>query len=457
MIQIIINIFNNKYLFFDNYNISIINYNLLHYKILKNYTNTFFLPIILNNNLIKNYIKIYDIAYIDNNNDDNIINLFKLKNIIVNNINNFKKNDYLNILFKHKIFINFNNYDLYNELLLKYCIYNNIIIINCKKNLINNIPNLSEINSFIIEISENLLINIVLYILNNYDTIINNIYENLTYDYDNIKKEYNNFFDNICDKHINKVSKASKESNSNYGFIILRHINSELTNKYWIESYKCIRKYYNNKIIIIDDNSDNNYVTNDIDLINCDILKSEYPYCGELLGYYYFHKYHFFEKAIIIHDSVFINKFIDFSKFKNYKIKYLWHFTHDWDNIEEEINILNYFNNNELNNFYHKKDEWYGCYGLQCYIDYNFLDNIVKKYNLFILLKYINNRELRMNLERVLSVIFTYEYEPLRKDPSIYGIIHHYIHWGYLFENYINDKKNKKLEKYDLLKVWSGR
>ena len=62
-----------------------------------------------------------------------------------------------------------------------------------------------------------------------------------------------------------------------------------------------------------------------------------------------------------------------------------------------------------------------------------------------------------MNLERVLSVIFSYEYEPLRKDPSIYGIIHHYIHWGYLFENYINDKKNKKLENYDLLKVWSGR
>lgn len=48
-----------------------------------------------------------------------------------------------------------------------------------------------------------------------------------------------------------------------------------------------------------------------------------------------------------------------------------------------------------------------------------------------------------MNLERVLSVIFSYEYEHLRKDPSIYGIIHHYIHWGYLFENYINDKKIK--------------
>jgi hypothetical protein len=254
-----------------------------------------------------------------------------------------------------------------------------------------------------------------------------------------------------------KRKECKKCKVSNYGFIMLRHINSEVTNKYWIESYKCIRKYYNNRIIIIDDNSDINYVNNDIDLINCDILQSEFPCCGELLGYYYFHKYHFFEKAIIIHDSTFINKFIDFSKFKNYKIKYLWHFTHDWDNIEEETHVLNYFNNDELNNFYYKKDEWYGCYGLQTYIDYNFLDSIVKKYDLFILLKYINNRQLRMNLERVLSVIFSNEYEPLRKDPSIYGIIHHYIHWGYLFENYNDDKKNKKLENYDLLKVWSGR
>ena len=39
------------------------------------------------------------------------------------------------------------------------------------------------------------------------------------------------------------------------GFIILRNVNSELTNKYWIHCYNCIRKYYpENKIIIIDDN-----------------------------------------------------------------------------------------------------------------------------------------------------------------------------------------------------------
>ena len=45
------------------------------------------------------------------------------------------------------------------------------------------------------------------------------------------------------------------------GFIILRHVNIELTNYYWNYSYDCIRKYYpNNLIMIIDDNSNYEYV-----------------------------------------------------------------------------------------------------------------------------------------------------------------------------------------------------
>ena len=43
---------------------------------------------------------------------------------------------------------------------------------------------------------------------------------------------------------------------SSLGFIILRHVNSELTNKYWVNCYNCIRRHYpENKILIIDDNS----------------------------------------------------------------------------------------------------------------------------------------------------------------------------------------------------------
>jgi hypothetical protein len=47
------------------------------------------------------------------------------------------------------------------------------------------------------------------------------------------------------------------------GFIVLRHVNDETTNQYWIHCYNCIRKYYpENMILIIDDNSNYDFVSN---------------------------------------------------------------------------------------------------------------------------------------------------------------------------------------------------
>ena len=37
---------------------------------------------------------------------------------------------------------------------------------------------------------------------------------------------------------------------------MLRHVNNKLSNQYWIHCIQCIRKFYpENKILIIDDNS----------------------------------------------------------------------------------------------------------------------------------------------------------------------------------------------------------
>ena len=45
-------------------------------------------------------------------------------------------------------------------------------------------------------------------------------------------------------------------------------------------------------------------------------------------------------------------------------------------------------------------------------------------------------------------------------EPSIYGTIHHYIHWGYQYLNYLEDMKNNTenpKNHLDIIKVWSGR
>ena len=74
-----------------------------------------------------------------------------------------------------------------------------------------------------------------------------------------------------------------------YGFIITRHVNSEITNKYWNHCIKCIRTFYPyRKIVIIDDNSNQDFLISFHNYENIEIINSEFPGRGELLPYYYF-------------------------------------------------------------------------------------------------------------------------------------------------------------------------
>ena len=51
------------------------------------------------------------------------------------------------------------------------------------------------------------------------------------------------------------IHEQPHEHIENIGFIILRHVNSSITNEYWKECYRCIKKNYpTNRILIIDDN-----------------------------------------------------------------------------------------------------------------------------------------------------------------------------------------------------------
>ena len=60
-----------------------------------------------------------------------------------------------------------------------------------------------------------------------------------------------------------------------YGFIIIRHVNSEETNKYWNECVRCIHKLHSRiKIVIIDDNSNQNFVQNDFNYENVEYVQS---------------------------------------------------------------------------------------------------------------------------------------------------------------------------------------
>jgi len=140
-------------------------------------------------------------------------------------------------------------------------------------------------------------------------------------------------------------------NNNSYGFIITRHVNSEKTNNYWNRCIKLIITFYpHKKIVIIDDNSNQDFVKTEFEYKNVIYEKSEYPGRGELLPYIYFLKNHYFDNAIIIHDSVFFHKRVEFEKLINMGVEVLplWHFDADKENY---LNLLEKYKISSFKNF----------------------------------------------------------------------------------------------------------
>lgn len=251
-----------------------------------------------------------------------------------------------------------------------------------------------------------------------------------------------------------------------YGFIISRHVNSEKTNKYWNNCVKLIRIFYPTKlIVIIDDNSKQEYVKAEHDYQNIIIIQSEFPGRGELLPYYYFYKNKFFDNAVILHDSVFIHKKIQFEKLIGLKVLPLWHFDSDKENVQNTLRISNVLSNNieiqkrlALNEkiLGLKNLKWNGVFGVQSFINHTFLTQIQNKYNVLNMVHTIKNRKDRCCLERIMGAIFSHEVSSLTKLKSLLGSIFDHQKWGYTYEEYINDINHGRLPKL-VIKVWTGR
>jgi hypothetical protein len=243
------------------------------------------------------------------------------------------------------------------------------------------------------------------------------------------------------------------------GFIITRYVNSELTNNYWINCIKQIRKFYKlNKIVIIDDNSNSNFVKNNDENIleNCVIIESEYKGRGELLPYYYLYKNKFFDKAIIIHDSVFIQQELNINE--EQEVQFLWDVNnHFWNNVEKEKELIMYLDNNdELLELYNNK-LWNICFGVMSFIQYDFLKIISEKYNFFNLLEYVTCRSDRSCLERIFPLLCSNENKNLINNNALFGsIFTHKECFCYTYEKYLLDVENNDTN-LQCVKVWSGR
>ena len=212
---------------------------------------------------------------------------------------------------------------------------------------------------------------------------------------ENIFNLYNDVVNNNLQKYYENIENIL--TLDKVGFIILRYVIDKITNKMWIKCYDSIRKFYNNKIMIIDDHSKKEYISNK-KLSNCFIINSEFKGAGELLPYYYFLKYKFCERIVVLHDSMSMMKKIDFeniNKFNNFTR--IFSFSNKCYNID-----INYFNkfcstikNGDIVYKYHldNKKKLLGCFGVCYVIDYKFLKYIDDKYDIKKLVTVINTRE----------------------------------------------------------------
>ena len=170
-----------------------------------------------------------------------------------------------------------------------------------------------------------------------------------------------------------------------------------------------------------------------------------------------------FNNAVIIHDSIFIHKRFPFEKLLGKKVVSLWHFNPDTedfgsrqfltDKLKNNHEIKNQILNSSTLTF---NDKWYGCFGVQCFINLQFLEHIESKYNLFKLLIYVTNKLHRCALERIFGAIFCIENQESKIKKSLFGEINKYCKWGYTYENYIFDLQNRK-KIPPIVKIWTGR
>lgn len=251
-----------------------------------------------------------------------------------------------------------------------------------------------------------------------------------------------------------------------YGFIITRHVNSEKTNKYWNHSIKCLRRFYPyNKIVIIDDNSIPAYLKSEFNYSNIEIIESEFKGRGEFLPYYYYLKHKFFDNAIILHDSVFFHQKINFENLFGINVLPLWFFYPDKENINNTLRITQNLKNSYIienkinisnNVLSMPHDKWYGCFGVQSFINHSFLNYLQEKYNINNLISVISCRLDRCCLERIFGCLFYTEYKKIHNRKSLLGNIMKYQKWGYSYEKYEKDLKDKRIPK-GIIKIWTGR
>jgi len=248
-------------------------------------------------------------------------------------------------------------------------------------------------------------------------------------------------------------------NDQSYVFVILRHIGTPRDNELWITSYNAIRKFYNNKIVIIDDNSSINTVNGKLQ--NTEIITSEFNGAGEILPYYYFLQNHWADRMIFLHDSMFLQRPFRPEELEG-SIRFHWYFEQtEYDDDRKIANYLSFLNHADDLKSYAEEPLWKGCFGCTSVISFDIVQSLEEKYGIFSKLVYhIRVRKDRQSFERLFGLIAFFEGLVTEETCSTFGDI---MKYPGAFQSIIQSQGDVSYaltrESYDTAigKVWRGR
>jgi|UniRef100_A0A6C0BH96 hypothetical protein len=249
-------------------------------------------------------------------------------------------------------------------------------------------------------------------------------------------------------------------SDKSYVFVILRNIRTTHDNDLWMASYQSVRRFYTNKIIIIDDNSDINTVNGK--LVNTEVIRSDYNGAGEVLPYYYFFVNKWADRMVFLHDSMFLHRRFTDAEL-NGAVRFHWHFSNTEIRNDRKIGTyLSMLPNHEgLLEYANQPDSaWNGCFGGTSIIDLDIVTQLEEAYSFFsTLVLSIKTRKDRETFERLFGIAL-YFTKMIDEPFSNFGNI---VKYPGAFESQIStpDQGAYALSQkgYDtaIIKVWRGR
>lgn len=253
-------------------------------------------------------------------------------------------------------------------------------------------------------------------------------------------------------------AKELKTGGKSYVFVLLRHIRHPSDNELWISSYNSIRRYYTNKIVIIDDNSQLNTVNGK--LYETEIIPSDYAGAGETLPYYYFLMHRWADRMIFLHDTMFL-----YRPFKPEEVDTEGRFHWSFSNNDSEGRLRSFLpslrNHKELAPLLSHPDQWRACFGVAMVVGLPVVEALEEKYKLFsTMVMMIRNRKDREMAERLVGLVFFHEGHVTLETCDTFGDILKYPNaFQSEWSNMSSARYQLEQAGYDsaIMKVWRGR